>query len=131
MQIGWLNRLFGNRGERYAARYLKRLGYKIVARQARNKIGEIDLIALDGETLVMIEVKTRSSLKTGHPAESVGYQKQKQLTRTALAWLKERNLLDRRCRFDVIAIVWKENAPPTVDHFVNAFEAVGEGQLYS
>ncbi len=131
MRIGWGNRLFGNRGERVAARFLKKLGYKILVRQARSKVGEIDLIARDGETIVFVEVKTRSSHATGHPSEAVGYQKQKQLTRAALFWLKERNLLDHRCRFDVIAITWQDGQHPVVEHFIHAFEATDSGQMFS
>lgn len=131
MQIGWLNRLFGNRGERAAARYLKKQGYRILDRQARSRIGEIDLVALDGQTIVIVEVKTRSSHAAGHPAEAVNFPKQKQLTRAALVWLKQRNLLHHRCRFDVIAITWKQGQPPVIEHFVNAFEAIGDGQMFS
>lgn len=126
MKIGWLNKLLGNRGERVAARYLKKQGYKILARQAKNRIGEIDLIAMQEDTLVFIEVKTRSSMASGHPAEAVGYQKQKQISRTALFWLKERNLLEHRCRFDVVAIIWQPNASPLIEHYTNAFEAIGD-----
>lgn len=126
MKIGWLNKLLGNRGERVAARFLKKEGYKILARQAKNHVGEIDLVAMDQGTIVFVEVKTRSSLATGHPAEAVGFQKQKQISRTALVWLKERNLLDHRCRFDVIAIIWKENSKPVIEHYTSAFDAIGD-----
>src|SRR5215217_5370179 len=54
---GWLTRLLGDQGERIAARHLKQLGYRILARQTRSKLGEIDLIALDGATIVFVEVK--------------------------------------------------------------------------
>lgn len=128
---GILNRLLGNRGEREAARYLKTKGYRILARQSRSRIGEIDLIALDGNTIVFVEVKTRSSLNAGHPAEAVTPAKQKQLTRTALEWLKRRNHLNSRARFDVIAITWRDGAPPIVDHFQHAFEPTGSGQFYA
>lgn len=131
MRRGWVYKLFGNRGERVAARYLKRHGYRILARNVRNAQGEIDLIAFIDETLVFVEVKTRHSQTAGHPAEAVGAHKQKQLTRTALAWLKERQLLNRRCRFDVIAITWEPGAAPRIDHLIHAFEATGYGQLFS
>lgn len=131
MKIGWVNRLFGNRGERVAARFLKKLGYRILARQARSKVGELDLIARDGETIVFVEVKTRSSHSAGHPAEAVGYQKQKQLTRAALFWLKQRNLLDHSCRFDVIAVTWQDGRQPVVEHFIHAFEATDRGQMFT
>lgn len=126
MRIGWLNKLLGNKGERVAARFIKKQGMKVLARQARNRVGEIDLIALDQETIVFVEVKTRSSMSAGHPAEAVGYQKQRQISRAALFWLKERNLLDRRCRFDVIAIIWQQDAAPIIEHYVNAFEAISD-----
>jgi putative endonuclease len=131
MKVGWLRKLFGDRGERLAARHLRRLGYKILARQSRSRIGEMDLIALDGECIVFVEVKTRSSHAAGHPSEAVTFEKRRQLTRVALAWLKRRGLLDHRARFDVIAITWKAGADPVVEHYKNAFEPVGAGQLYS
>lgn len=131
MRIGWLNRLLGNRGEQQAARFLKSCGYRILERQAKSKLGEIDIIALDGETIVFVEVKTRSSMKAGHPAEAVGYQKQQQLTRTALGWLRKRKLLDKPCRFDVVAIIWQDGGAPEIEHFIHAFEATGQGQMFS
>ena len=131
LRWGWLNRLLGNRGERIAARYLSRQGYRILARQARNKVGEIDLIAQDGSTIVFIEVKTRSSTQKGHPHEAVDRAKQRQLTRTALAWLKQRGLLEVRCRFDVVSIVWHAGSPPEIMHYKNAFEATGHDTLFS
>ncbi len=131
MKVGWLRKLFGDRGERLAARHLRRQGYKILARQSRSRIGEMDLVALDGDCIVFVEVKTRSSHAAGHPSEAVTFEKRRQLTRVALAWLKRRGLLDHRARFDVIAITWKEGTDPVVEHFRNAFEPVGSGQLYS
>lgn len=130
LKRGILNRLLGDRGERAAAKYLKQQGYRILARQSRSRIGEIDLIALDGQTIVFVEVKTRSSQAAGHPAEAVTAGKRRQLTRTALAWLKRRNLLHCPARFDVIAITWHEGQSPVIEHFQNAFEPTGEGQFY-
>jgi len=63
----WWNRWFGDAGERAAARFLRRLGFKIVCRQYRNEFGELDLIAIDGDWLVFVEVNTRRS---GHPRET-------------------------------------------------------------
>lgn len=127
---GILNRLLGDRGERAAAKYLKQQGYRILARQSRSRIGEIDLIALDGQTIVFVEVKTRTSLTAGHPAEAITAAKCRQLTRTALAWLKRRNMVDCSSRFDVIAITWQEGKRPVIEHYKNAFEPTGDGQLY-
>lgn len=128
---GWLTRWLGDRGERLAVRHLKRQGYRILARQSRNRIGELDVVALDGETIVFVEVKTRSSQAAGHPVEALTPAKQYQLTRVALAWLKVRGLLERRARFDVVAITWGDGADPVIEHYRNAFEPVGRGQMFS
>ncbi|SFI11276.1 YraN family protein [Planctomicrobium piriforme] len=130
-RVGWLRRLFGDRGERAAARYLRRQGYRILARQARSRSGEIDLIALDQGTIVFVEVKTRTSHVKGHPAEAVDAAKQRQMTRAALAWLKRRKLLNHRGRFDIVAITWHPGSPPVIEHFKDAFQGTGQGQMYS
>lgn len=128
---GWLRRLFGDRGENAAARFLKKNRYKILARQSRSRIGELDLIAQDADgSIVFVEVKTRSSHAAGHPAEAVNFTKQKQITRAALAWLKKNHLLEHRARFDVIAITWRDGEEPLIEHFINAFEAVNLGQMF-
>ena len=124
---GW----FGDVGEREAARFLRKKGYRIRQAQMRNRLGEIDLIALDGETIVFVEVKSRSSTAQGAPHEAVTADKQRRLTNAALAYLKRHRLLDRSCRFDVVSIVWPAGvAQPQIEHFMNAFEAVGRGQFY-
>ncbi len=125
-------RSLGQRGEDHAARFLKRLGYKIVARSDRGRLGEIDLVAVDRQTVVFVEVKTRRSHDTGHPADAVDQDKQRRLTRLALAYLKRHELLENPARFDVVAVTWPaDDSPPHVDHFLNAFEAVGRWQLFS
>lgn len=129
--MGWLNRFFGDRGEREAARFLRRRGYRIVARKHRSRLGELDLVALDGETLVFVEVKTRSSHQAGHPTEAVTPAKQRQLTQVALAFLKRHGLLERRARFDVISVVWSaDSRRPAIEHYPNAFEAAGSFQMH-
>jgi putative endonuclease len=123
--MAFWNQLFGNRGERVAARFLRRLGYRVLARNHRNRFGEIDLIAADGQTLVFVEVKTRRSAAAGAPFEAVDPTKQRQLTRAATAYLVQRRLFDRSARFDVVGIVWPDSSrgEPDVRHYVNAFEA--------
>lgn len=91
-------------GESLAAKHLKARGYRILAQNYRARRGEIDLIARDGEFIVFVEVKTRRSLKFGLPQAAVTLQKQRQISKVALAYLQSRNLLDAPCRFDVIAI---------------------------
>lgn len=124
-----LSRLLGNRGEQHAARFLRRQGFRILAKGYRTPLGEIDLIARDGDILVFVEVKSR---RQGQPAEAVTLEKQRRLTLAALQFLAQHRLLDtQRARFDVVAIVWPDDRKaPTVEHFRNAFEAVGRGQMF-
>jgi putative endonuclease len=131
----WFRRLFpkktlGQRGEAAAARYLRRRGYRILARSDRFGPGELDLVALDrktsdGKMIVFVEVKTRQSCEMGHPAEAVDHHKQRRLTRLAETFLKRYGLTSLPARFDVIAITWPpEKRVPTIEHITNAFEAV-------
>jgi putative endonuclease len=122
----------GRRGENAAARYLRRLGYVIVARGDRGLIGEIDLVAVDGRTLVFIEVKTRTSQDAGHPADAVDEKKQRRLTRLALSYMKRHDLLENSARFDVVAVTWPDKGSrPVIEHFQNAFEPVGFDGMFS
>ena len=129
---GWLTKVFGNKGERLAARFLRRQGFKILARQYSNRFGEIDLIALDGRSVVFVEVKTRRSTAAGHPVEAITAGKQKKLTQVALAFLKRHALLEHPARFDVVTVLWPETSgKPEIKHYRNAFPPVGTGQMYS
>jgi len=122
----------GKRGEAAAARFLKRLGYHVVARSERDMLGELDLIAIDQRTIVFVEVKTRKSHQAGHPAEAVGDAKQRRLTRLALGYLKRHDLLEQRARFDVVAITWPNpQEPPVIEHYRNAFTPVGRHQMFA
>ena len=91
-------------GESYAVKHLKARGYKILAQNYRAMRGEIDLVAQDGDCIVFVEVKTRRSLKFGTPQAAVTAQKQRQISKVALAYIQTHNRLDTPCRFDVIAI---------------------------
>ena len=91
-------------GESLAVRHLKARGYRILAQNYRARRGEIDIVAQDGEFTVFVEVKTRRSLKFGLPQAAVTWQKQRQISKVALAYLQAQNLMDVPCRFDVIAI---------------------------
>jgi putative endonuclease len=119
----------GQRGERAAERFLKRLGYLILAKGDRSKLGEIDLVAVDprgvhGRTLVFVEVKTRSTQDAGHPADAVDLHKQRRLTRAAQGYIKRHQLHETPARFDVIAITWPASQQaPHIEHFCHAFEA--------
>ena len=105
----WLARLFpaktlGQRGEAAAARYLRRRGYKILARGSRIGPGELDLVMLDRKTIVFVEVKTRAGRSAGSPEEAVTASKQQRLVRLAHAYLAHRSGEIPACRFDVIAV---------------------------
>ncbi len=133
----WRRRLFpeltlGQMGERAAERYLKRLGYIIVARGERDDLGELDLVAVDGRTIVFVEVKTRRGDLAGRPAEAVDEAKQRRITRLALAYLKRHDLLDYSARFDVMAVTWPAGAKqPVIEHLKSAFEAVGPRGMFT
>ena len=128
----WLHKLLGNRGERAAAKYLRRQGLRILRRNWQTRWGEIDLIARDGDTIVFVEVKTRASGVAGDGSEAVDALKQRHLTNAALAFLKQHGLLEHRSRFDVVTLLWPENArEPEIHHYRNAFPPVGFGQMYS
>jgi putative endonuclease len=122
------NRFLGDRGERAAARFLRSQGMRVLHRGYRTAHGEIDLIARDGDTLVFVEVKAR---RRGQPAEAVTLEKQRRLTLAALHFLKRYGLLEQRTRFDVVAVVWPDDdAEPEIEHFRDAFEAQGRGQMF-
>ena len=113
----------GNRGEQRAAKFLKKLGYKILTRSMRNPAGEIDIVARDGKVIVFVEVKTRESTIAGHPEEAVTMNKQHRISRTAAMFLKYHRLSDSACRFDVIAILWPAGEKPQIKHIKHAFES--------
>lgn len=113
---------FGDKGEQLAVGHLKKLGYKIISTNYRCKIGEIDIIAHDGQRIVFIEVKTRGSDKLGSPAEAVNTRKQRKISRIAFYYLDDNNLLDSEIRFDVIAILAGPAQTPKIEHIPDAFE---------
>lgn len=94
----------GREGETAAAAHLESMGYRLVARNVRYRHGEIDLVAMDGETLVFVEVKTRTGQGYGLPAESVTHRKQCQLIRLAETFLAGWTGRYAGCRFDVVAV---------------------------
>jgi putative endonuclease len=116
----------GAKGEEIAVRYLKKSGYRIVERNYRVKLGEIDIIAEEGDDLVFIEVKTRSDTVFGSPFESVTAQKQKQLSKVALEYTCKKNCHDRPCRFDVVGILFQEGSnrfeDASIELLQNAFD---------
>ena len=112
----------GKSGEELAAGLLKQNGYKIIARNYKTKLGEIDIIAEDKDTLCFIEVKTRKSDNFGLPQEAIFKHKQRQISKVAINFLKNNNLLEKKARFDVIAITYLEKDNPRLDLIKDAFE---------
>jgi putative endonuclease len=128
----WWRRWFGNRSERAAVRFLRRLGCRILATNYVCPHGELDIIAEQGGCVVFVEVRSTGGDDAERPALSVAAAKQRRLTRLALHYLRQRRLLDHPARFDVIAVMWPaDRAEPRIDHYPQAFEAVGRGQMYS
>lgn len=98
-------RTLGQRGEDAAAAYLERVGFTIVDRNWRCKAGEIDIVALDGETLVLCEVKTRKTVAKGTPEDAVTPTKQRRIVRLAEAYLQHAGIEPVLVRFDVVSIL--------------------------
>jgi putative endonuclease len=94
----------GREGENIATAYLKEKGYRICETNFRCALGEIDIIARDGNDLVFVEVKTRKSRKLGYPEQAVGGRKQRKISLLALWYLQKKKIGDIRARFDVVAI---------------------------
>jgi putative endonuclease len=95
----------GKKGEEVALQFLKKKGYRIIGKNYVCKMGEMDIIATEKDTLVFIEVKTRTSTTFGPPQLAVNSKKQIQLSKVALNFLKEKRLEDVKARFDVVAIL--------------------------
>jgi putative endonuclease len=112
----------GERGENVAAKYLRNKGYKIIERNYHTAVGEIDIIARDGKTLVFVEVKTRA-YDDPTPEEQVNTVKQHQNTKAAKMYLGRFGQTQPAARFDVVAVVWPSGQPPIIRHMTDAFEA--------
>jgi putative endonuclease len=113
----------GVRGEKLAARFLRRQGFKILYRNFRGRHGgEIDLVCRDGDTLVFVEVKTRTSEDFGRPLEAVRQRQQLRISQGGLAWLRLLGNPDVLFRFDVVEIVMAPGMAPKVELVRNAFQ---------
>jgi len=117
----------GRYGEELAAQFLLKQGYQVVARNYRAPCGEIDIIAQDAGTLVFIEVKTRSSLGYGLPAEAVTLRKQRQIAKAAWVFLDQAGAINRPARFDVVSVVLASGGPPRIELIKNAFDLSSDG----
>lgn len=116
----------GRSGEEEAARYLKKLGYRILARNLKDKLGEIDLLCLspDGKCLVIVEVKAALADAAGPPPElRVGKDKQRKLTALAMRLAQRHRLTGKAIRFDVIGVTLFADREPEIRHYLGAFDA--------
>ena len=108
----------GSQGENLACKELKKQGYQILARNYRHSFAEIDIIAQKRGLLAFIEVKTRSGMAYGRPAEAVNTEKQRRIIQAAALYLQENGLSEANIRFDVIEIL-----PGELRHIEAAFDA--------
>jgi len=119
---------FGRTAEADAEAYLRRKGYRILERNLRSSLGELDLIAETGDVLVFVEVKARRGEALGGAAYAVDARKQSKLIRLAGQYLARHRLGARHCRFDVLLCRGGEGRPDAIEHVENAFEVRG-GEL--
>jgi putative endonuclease len=108
--------LLGQQGEQLAASYLTELGLAVLGRNWRCGLGEIDIVALDGRTLVVCEVKTRSGLRYGSPLDAITRQKAQRLRRLAVAWVRAHSVVFDQIRIDVIGVLRAASGDFTVEH---------------
>jgi len=119
--VGTVN--FGIVGENLACAALERRGYAILARRYRTRVGEIDIVAADGDTMVFVEVKARRDTRCGVPAEAVTWWKQRRIITMARFYLAVHQCQHRPARFDVVSVLAPRGAAPTVEIIRGAFTA--------
>ncbi|MFH1413671.1 MAG: YraN family protein [Candidatus Omnitrophota bacterium] len=115
------NLSLGRSAEDCAVDLLKKNGYKILARNYRTKLGEIDIVAVDQDTICFVEVKMRRTERFGSPLDSISRFKQRQISKAALVYLQKNKLLNKKARFDVVSMIYLKNSPQ-INLIKNAFE---------
>jgi putative endonuclease len=115
--------LFGISGEDVACDELRRRGYAILARRFRTRAGELDIIARDGQTLVFVEVKARSTGRFGRGTDAITWAKRRRMARMAEEFILRSRLTRVPCRFDVVSVSWPRNGSPDIEVFASAFQA--------
>jgi putative endonuclease len=123
MSRGRRSRDLGRLGEEKAGEFLRRAGFKKVVSNYRCRLGEIDLVAMEGETLVFVEVKSKTGTFHGRPEEMITSAKRRRLTMLARFFLAERGWLRRPARFDVVTVDWERDREGAVTHYRDAFPA--------
>jgi len=114
----------GERGENFAAKYLRRHGYKILVRRFKTRAGEMDIICRQNDWLVFVEVKTRKSDDYGQPSEAVKREKQKHMSKVALEYLRMLGNPQIHWRFDIVEVILQDDArkPSDIRLIQNAFD---------
>ncbi|MEI6084406.1 MAG: YraN family protein [Verrucomicrobiota bacterium] len=114
----------GERGEQFAAKYLRRHGYKILVRRFKTRAGEMDIICRHKDWLVFVEVKTRKSDDYGQPSEAVTREKQKHMSKVALEYLRMLGNPPIHWRFDIVEVILQDDArkPSDIRLIQNAFD---------
>ncbi|MCR4336690.1 MAG: YraN family protein [Candidatus Omnitrophica bacterium] len=118
------SKVMGADGEGLAVEFLKRRGYRILERNFRTRLGEIDIIGEDQGVLCFIEVKTRNGTAYGRPVEAVSFFKQQKLSRMALIYLSRTQRMNQMCRFDIVGIDMKDSVSPAIELLQNAFDVI-------
>ncbi len=114
-------KLFGAKAEKQAVAFLKKNGYKIIEKNYRTKLGEIDIIAKERDTLVFVEVKARKTKDFGNPKSAVTPKKMKKISMVALEYIKTIAYENKPARFDVVAICYADGREQ-IEIIKNAFE---------
>lgn len=113
--------VLGREGEKRAERYLRKQGLKCLARRFRTPAGELDLVFRDGDTIVVVEVKTQRNSDFIDPEMRVTRAKQQRMARATMAFLRAKRLEDRPLRFDIVTLIWPADGEPQIEHIPAAF----------
>ena len=115
------NKVKGNQGEEVVNKYLEKNGCEVLARNFYCRFGEIDIVFKEKEEVIFAEIKTRTGIKYGFPAESVTYFKKKHILNTAKYFLYINKLFEKNVRFDVIEVYLRKNQIPLINHIKSVF----------
>lgn len=127
----WWRRWFGRKAERSAARFLSEHGFRLLAANYHDRLGELDLLAVHEGSLVVVEVRSSETKSFDEILATVDREKQRRITAAAVRFLSMRNMLGMPVRFDVLAVRWPPGQKPEFLHLPNAFPAVGDFQMFN
>ncbi len=119
--MGNLKTKLGTAGEKAAVRFLKRGGFKVLARNYTCPLGELDIVAMDENAIVFVEVKTREHGRDADPELNIDARKRRKLTQVARYWLGRHREPDCAYRFDAVSVLLSQDREPEIRHVVDAF----------